>query len=332
MSMRHRTLHVLLHALSAFVFGCRDSRDALPVAAAASRASRTGVIGWLTERELILRRVDVIGSEDVFFTTCDNAGLYRLTIDGRLRILNANAGLCEVLRTSDDVVLSQDSKRLMYGSRDGGRSIRMYELDTGVLTSIVPSCAVGVIAPNKGVTDKRIAFAGRCDTASNATMHLVDIDGSHLRQLGSGNPATEITYPSWSPGGRFIAIQQGSTIAEATIAVIDTIDGRNKTLTSGMLPSWKPSGDAIAYFRVDPTGQRPSEIRLIAADGSWDRAMFTVASVELSIGGDMWLVGPLLWSPSGAQVAFASRDAIWIGSSDGTRMTAILRHSSSMKQ
>ena len=118
---------------------------------------------------------------------------------------------------------------------------------------------------------KRLGFADVDEFSGYGAVHLVEKDGSSLRQLAS-------TYAfnfSWSPDGKKIAVLQNKDFRPSfvQIFVID-IEGDNRyQLTNENLgafnPVWSPDGDRIAFKarEVERVGD-DFEIYVINLDGS----------------------------------------------------------------
>ena len=137
---------------------------------------------------------------------------------------------------------------------------------------------------------------------------LVDVDGSNLRRLGTGDERA--LYPVFSPDGSRIAFTSGRG-SESDVWVIG-VDGSETTrLTDSAAadgyPSWSPGGDRIAFHSARDGNY---EIYVMNADGS-DATRITEHAADD--------YNPA-WSPDGRRIAFDSdRDKV-----DGDEIYTVL--------
>jgi Tol biopolymer transport system component len=155
---------------------------------------------------------------------------------------------------------------------------------------------------------------------SKIAVHVMNADGSDMRQLTDPPGGLEDHLPSWSPDGKTIVFQRDTTTAIAgptKLMAIDVESGVERLVHA--LPSWAPgSGNAA----LAPDGKRilfdfqcrfgeeycpPSAYKLrnsrlatIHPDGSG----LNVLRIELR-------ADSAAWSPSGRQIVFRCHDIAW---------------------
>lgn len=96
---------------------------------------------------------------------------------------------------------SPDSRQVAFISdRSGNPQIHVLELDTKKIRRL--TSLNWCDAPAWSPTGEWIAFAGRVHNKDKMDIFLVDITGSNIRQLTTGQGSNE--DPAWSPDGRFL--------------------------------------------------------------------------------------------------------------------------------
>ncbi len=133
-------------------------------------------------------------------------------------------------------------------------------------------------------------------------LRVMNADGSDNRALTS-NRGEDYFDPQWSPDGANIAFgigREGRRGFDLSIGVIDADDGGNlRRLTARggadeVNPNWSPDGATIAFERNDRFPERQSDIWLMNADGSGERAVTTTSVYETNP----------VYSPDGTRIAF----------------------------
>ncbi len=91
---------------------------------------------------------------------------------------------------------------------------------------------------------KRIAFGATPQSFSQASMYVVNADGSGLRKV------TQCAFPSWSPDDQQIAFEfLGSRPRHIDV---QNLDGQGRTrIASGSSPCWSPDGSRLAMSDQD---------------------------------------------------------------------------------
>jgi Tol biopolymer transport system component len=100
--------------------------------------------------------------------------------------------------------------------------------------------------------------------SDDADICVIRTDGTGLMQL-TDDPGWE-EHPSWSPDGKRIVYDAGSSYPFSNSIWIMNADGSGKTeLTDGYHPHWSPDGRHIVFVRY-PGGSRGEDVCVMNAD------------------------------------------------------------------
>jgi len=149
-----------------------------------------------------------------------------------------------------------------------------------------------------------------------AELYIMNADGSDERRITT-NTHFDIGA-NLSPNGMTIAFHQGFGVQCCSIQLVD-VDGSNeRTLTTGMWPSWSADGKKIAFNAPGVGGV--GDIWVINVDGTGLTNLTQTPSGEARPD----------WSPSGQQIAFQSgrsgNGEIWIMDVDGANAVRLTDH------
>jgi Tol biopolymer transport system component len=156
-----------------------------------------------------------------------------------------------------------------------------------------------------GPGDRRLVFGGGPANENNATLWVVNVDGTGARRLLSGRGANlEGTHPAWSPDGRTIAFGWTASRLSGLLAIRPDGTGlhalvkpRRGHVDALSQPAWSRDGRRLAFARTD-FGAPTRMIVVASAQGGDRRAL---ARLPFNPGE----TGVPSWSPDGALVAFS---------------------------
>ncbi len=156
------------------------------------------------------------------------------------------------------------------------------------------ACLAGITAgvPASGAP---LEPSGQIAYESNQAIHIVRLDGSRDRVVLS-----RAIDPAWSPDGTRLAVMGVGSGFSLEVVQADghewpvPVDHPRLVVPEGP-PSWSPDGRRLVVAATpDPTGNPPSHLYVLAADGSSERQL-TVGAFE---------DGSPSWSPDGRWIAF----------------------------
>lgn len=186
---------------------------------------------------------------------------------------------------------------------DGSGLTRLAEL---------PPSGFPVLSPD----GKKIAFA------SGGNLHVMNLDGTHLKRITNLGQLIVSDPPAWSPDGQRLAF----TVQESfhrTIYLINVNGTGLEPLDNGKYEAgsmWSPDGKTIAFL-----------------SSPYEHGTYGIKTISVQEGGFQYLSSPAyedglpIWSPDGSQMAFGSlRDGsygIYLMNKDGSNQTRLLETS-----
>jgi Tol biopolymer transport system component len=182
-----------------------------------------------------------------------------------------------------------------------------------------------------GPGDRQLVFGGAPPGGNNATLWVVNVDGSGLRLLLRGRGANpEGAHPSWSPDGRSIVFGWTAGHVNGLLAIRPDGSGlralvkpRPKHFDRFTQPMWSRGGKRLVFVHVDFDGRRPT--RKIVTASARGRHLHTLARLPLNPSE----TGVPSWSPSGSLIAFsgacARQGCVWTIPSRGGKRQVLMR-------
>jgi len=197
---------------------------------------------------------------------------------------------------------------------------------------------------------KRLFFVARFIDSSGRQwfeLDIVNADGTNLRRVAKANE--EIEKIVWSPQGDRVAATAWDESGRV-LWVISVESGSKARIGRGATPRWSPSGDLLAYRRVDgvyvsrPDGSGVT--RLWGPSGpnrspQWSRdgqsilwgsgPSIVVSSVDGGKGRTIAEGVDAVWSPENDRIAFATPrcgadQGVYVVRPDGSDVTRLSRH------
>jgi Tol biopolymer transport system component len=206
--------------------------------------------------------------------------VYSIAPDGKR---HRRVGLGVPTTTGSDPLLTPDGRKILLSQN----VVRIAGVSGRGLRVVVPEeiyVANGSISPN----GRRLAFTGTadrtCDYDCEYSVYMIDLDGRHLRRVGSGRD------PSWAPDSRALVFSSQGSAPEL---LVRTSRGAIKRIGVGSRPLWAPRGTRIAY-----SPREGAPYCFVDSDGSNKRCAGERPA------------GQGAWSPDGTRFAYSSRGLV----------------------
>lgn len=154
-----------------------------------------------------------------------------------------------------------------------------------------------------------IAFTNVSTTEPDeADICVIRTDGTGLKRL-TDDPGWE-QHPSWSPDGKRIVYDAGSSETLGNDIWVVRANGSGKTkLTSGYHPHWSPDGRHIVFVRY-MGGSRGEDVFVMNADGGGVRRVIDLSPDDTDPS----------WAPDGRIVSTLGRDVFAMDLDGGNRV------------
>jgi TolB protein len=188
----------------------------------------------------------------IVFSRCqlsphDACAVYQVSIDG--------SGLSAITRFQPGVVdsspiFSVDGRTIAFERRrpDDVPGIYLISADGSNVRRLTRS-GYAAHHPNWSPDGSQIAMSCKCSVSGGAAIWLLDRDGAGMRQLssvyaiGEDSAMVDHLFPSWSPDGNFLAVEQRTDGTDSNVVIVNTADAalqheHVKRLIRGSQPSW----------------------------------------------------------------------------------------------
>ena len=283
---------------------------------------------WLPSGQLLLLHLEQYNAADVYSSTCGGSGLYATDATGRgaPRALAVGWPACEAAQTDGGAAVDPLGQILVYSAYvkpNNSRLVRLH-LGDGRLDTLRTGCAIYHEHAAFSPDGRLIASDGMCRTRNGSyEIYLMGANGTGLHRIGVSDTAAHES-PGWSPDAeRIVYVRRRGSPERPTndIVIGDSAGRRANVLAHGLLPSWSPTGESIAFLALDADRRDEYEIRLIRPNGSDEHVVFRnrLRSTFARGWGPMFegrIWGRLVWSPDGKELAFTRAyghgSGIWV--------------------
>jgi Tol biopolymer transport system component len=268
----------------------------------------------------------LVGTVRGSILVADYRGIYRRYASGALKQLTSTtAGQYDLYPVwsragtriaFERITLPHKSCPLMVMNSDGS--------DLHQVAQVATDCSGASWGPN----DDQLVFVSGPQFGNGASLRIVNLDGTGLRNLLRGRGANPGgTHPTWSPDGRTIVFGWSAGRVSGLLAIrpdgthlralVKRLRG-NPEMFAGS--TWSRDGKRLAFVRVDLIARR----RTITVATSGGMRRHAVARLPLNPGG----VGNPSWSPNDSLIAFdgqcGQQACVWtIPSRGGIRQVLI---------
>ena len=207
--------------------------------------------------------------------------------------------------------ISGDGKMIAYGRREGERSLRVKQVQTGSEVTVVPPQTGFFGAGATFTPDGNYLYYTHHDPANPANINLYAVPalGGASRQIAT-NVDSNSTF---SPDGKRMAFRRSISEKGIDQLLVANSDGTGERVIAESKdgfatdPSWSASGDYIAIAGFVPGGKAICEIEVLSPEGK------VIKRLPIDL-----LLNTLAWLPDSsglflvaAQKSSASREQIW---------------------
>jgi len=243
-------------------------------------------------------------------------GVYKFLSHGGPAIDTRNIRIRELTDHGEAVgfaAVSADGKMIAYGRREGERSLRVKQVQTGSEVTVVPPQSGFFGAGATFTPDGNYLYYAHHDPANpnNTNLYAVPALGGASRQVVSDVASTV----AFSPDGKRMAYRRAVPDKGEDQLLIANADGGSEQvifriqLSDGFTtdPSWSAAGDYIAIGTIAPGGKVLGSIQVVTPEGK------AVKSLPIDM-----LLSAVAWLPDtsgllfvGAEKTSALRPQIW---------------------
>jgi TolB protein len=265
--------------------------------------------------ELQFDSTQITDFEGFKIVTCwhENTLFFVSDCDHDLDIFALDMNTKEVQQLTDDPgadfdgKVSPDGEKIAFTSRrDGYCNIYTMNMDGSEVKQLTFGKTIDVMG-SWSPDSKKIAFTSSRN--DNYDIYIMDMDSLSVIQLT--DQVGQNGFPTFSPDGQhivFVSTRNGNYDLYSM-----TSDGKKvKQLTNTPgyenFPVYSPDGNKIAFISKKEEG---SDIYMMNADGSNLKKILSQPRVIISEKVTPLLVGHLVWSPNGNEIAFACGDQIF---------------------
>ncbi len=223
-----------------------------------------------------------------------------------------------------DPFVDRTGKWLVYASTQHRKTSDLYikKVDGTAVTQLTNDQGNDVM-PVFSPDGKTIAFAS--DRSGNWDIYVMSAAGGQPTQIT--NDATDDIHPSFSPDGmQLVYCSHGTQSGQWELVVVDVANPATKRFIGyGLLPSWSPTENKIAFQRARERGTRWFSIWTIDYENGEG-----VRPTEIAASSNAAVITPS-WSPDGNHLVFCTvldpaadeqarpgKSDIWIVAVDGT--------------
>jgi dipeptidyl aminopeptidase/acylaminoacyl peptidase len=210
--------------------------------------------------------------------------------------------------------ISPDGNQIIFHTEEGTEGFEMgglwiMQLDTGQVKFFRNGDHAAWSPDNVSVLVTKVESSSNDVTEKLVVLNLVNVEGDE-NNIYKFDKMDDVYRPSWAPDGQLVAVSMSyDNTRRINIFEIDIRTWEIIHITNGdvdLSPSWSPEGDVIAYrsstyYDIDETGFNLPELFLVNADGSCDKGVGGIDSIQFP-----------QWSPDGQNLIFIGPDGVYL--------------------